>query len=172
MQGARPIDVNLVVTRNSPCSQEGNDWRECLKEDDFMPDRDLKKCEKFRKCFYDCVKAWRAKQEPLKPGQPGAASKVPGSTPELCSGLTDKLRVCMEINMFETAKCQREMGALRECMARVDPEVAAVNKELQEDLAKHEAMQEDMLRVPQLTQMEQQVWTKLWGEKPKHGQEK
>lgn len=166
----KKFDISPIT--NSPCSVESVDWRECLKEGDYMPDRDLKKCDPQRRKFYDCMKEWRAKQPPLQPGQPGSASKAPGTVPELCSGLTDKLRVCMEMQMFGTLKCQREMDALRECVARLDPEVKGVVEEYKMEQAQREREQDELLGIPQLSQAEQKSWMKLWTTKPDHAQDK
>lgn len=165
----KKFDISPIT--NSPCSLESVEWRECLKEGDYMPDRDMKKCDQQRRCFYECIKAWRAKQVPLKPGQPGAQARAPGMVPELCSGLTDKLRSCMEMQMFETLKCHREMNLLRECMAKVDPEVHGVLEEFKQEQLRKEREEDDILGIPQMSMAEQRSWTRLWQDKPQHAQD-
>lgn len=185
MQPEKPKDPYAgIVVRGSPCAWEAEDWRDCLKQDDYMPDRDMKKCDKKRKTFYDCTKAWRAKQPQPTQMQPtgnssSAANKsaptktLIGSTlPELCSGLADKLRVCMEMSMFETGKCQREMTWLRECVGRIDPEVGGIVAELAAEEANSKSREDEALQIPQLSHMEQKSWHELWNTKPKHAQDK
>lgn len=199
MQPEKPKDPFAgIVPRGAPCGYEAEEWRECLKQDDYMPDRDLKKCDKKRRAFYDCTKAWRASQPAVNTNQQDSSSssgffggwiggggnnknnsvtkensQTPvGGLPELCSGLADKLRVCMEMSMFETAKCQREMTWLRECVGRVDPEVRGIVNEMDEEAKRLRKGEDDVLQIPQLTHMEQKAWHDLWNTKPKHGQDK
>ena len=145
-----------------PCAEESKSWRECLKQNDYTPDRVLSKCDSTRHPYYKCINAWRATQPP-----PPNGAKV-GAIPPLCSGMADRLRLCMEMNMFEVGKCQREMGDLRGCVAQVDPEVAAVTREMHADVVKAQREKDAAMGYVEPVSSIAQAWPKLWGPGREH----
>eukprot|EP00758_Cryptobia_borreli_P006923 Tbor_TRINITY_DN5222_c0_g3::TRINITY_DN5222_c0_g3_i1::g.16361::m.16361 len=104
-------------TGQSPCRLESLMWRECLKLYNYGPEKPETACEKERVRYYACQKSWR---ETLPDAQP-----VSFTLPPACHAQSNALHNCMMINMFEVAKCQTEMTALRVCVGSCNPEVEA-----------------------------------------------
>lgn len=151
----------------TPCVPERELWRNCMKRNDYQPDRDLRSCNETRADYYTCINAWRAANPPPKDRAPV------GTVHPLCTGLSDRLRTCMEIYMFETHRCQNEMARLRECVATVDKEVSSVKADWDADSKKRQdaEMAEKAGLSPGGTPAQQAIWSELWEKKPQWGQE-
>lgn len=102
----------------APCAKLALVWRQCLKEDDYSPDRDFSKCDSQREGYYTCLNAWRATQ-----GAPPVAKTADFEVHPKCAQYSARLETCMKMSMFQVSECQQEMGQLRKCAATHDSNV-------------------------------------------------
>uniref|UniRef100_A0A7S1MEU3 CHCH domain-containing protein n=1 Tax=Neobodo designis TaxID=312471 RepID=A0A7S1MEU3_NEODS len=100
---------------SSPCRDEAALWRRCLKEDDYSPDRNLKKCDGFRDTYYSCLSSWRE--------QDGKQAPPADGFPPECSQFAARLQGCMAANQYVVEPCREEMDQLNQCTAKYDPNV-------------------------------------------------
>jgi hypothetical protein len=103
---------------DSPCADESFVWRQCLKEDNYSPDRNFKKCEAKRSAFYSCLAEWRT-TEGVKAAE---VQRDENFVPE-CQGYAAKLHGCMKLRRFVIDECAVEMDDLKKCTAEHDPAV-------------------------------------------------
>jgi hypothetical protein len=149
-----------------PCETEAFIWRECMKEFDYMPDKGVKRCDDPRIAYFACMNTWRqsdaAKADAAKLQ---AHSNTAFGMPRDCVGFSEKLRQCMEMNMFNTEHCKLEMHELQHCVAKYDPYVAAVVAD-DEQVAKRKRLVE-LARLEGIIALERaaapRTWRNLWG---------
>lgn len=155
----------------TPCVPERTSWRACMAANDYQPDRDLRNCNETRESYYGCLNAWR-KQNPQPTND--QRQRV-GVLHSLCVGINDKLRTCMEIYMFETHRCQKEMQELRECAGKVDKDVRSATLDMEKDLKKKWEKEQAELAgtamAPGQTPAQAAIWAELWEKKPSWAQE-
>lgn len=102
------------MSEAEPCRNEAFIWRECLKRDDYNPDRQLNRCDRKRELYYSCMTAWRSTQ-PEVAHSSGFDSR--------CAIFNDRLHACMKLNLFQVALCKQEMRELQDCTAKFDSSV-------------------------------------------------
>lgn len=110
------------MSDRSPCSVEAEAWRECLKGYDYMPDSGREtQCDAGRKLYYQCLGNFRS-QTSTPPDHISLPFKL---RPE-CGLEGEKFYSCMSQHAFDYFCCKDQMCVLRKCVARYDPEVAAL----------------------------------------------
>lgn len=152
----------LPLAERPPCEKEAFVWRECMKEFDYMPDKNISKCDDPRKTYYACINDWR-RQSVADKSVPAAPATF--TIPRDCVGVSEKLRQCMEIYMFNTEHCTSEMTNLQRCVAKFDPYVAAVVADAENEERRRQVL--DRARLEGLISLEKSAmprsWRNLWG---------